>query len=758
MTDEYEENCMIRENTENLTGQDISELIEKEYEAKVWFWNSPQINKAKAFLSSRESVDFMDDDEQAFELVKIFLEDLYSKSGSESYQGNALDVRHFFSYSPKYKNADKQLLILLNQLCQKLFSTSEEVVSKNNAERLNLEIEAILYFRKTRFFTEEMFGLLRKMSNPKEGIIALKIFHENNMEITPSIARLLYSTTEPAHLARIIHSMHVLNLLNNAESWILLEKTFTRWKLAFVTENNNEAKCIASLSKIIFLLSSRKILTVEILHLLLNPESETLLKNTDFIKLQDILLKNELSFPLVIWNAIVATYLELSSTDFQKKMKNLTATVVLLRKNELFLLEILLEPENHDFLMHETYLSNVRSLIHFMRSLNIWNDQRRIQSVFPLFLNFLKANSSEESVKMLGIVLQRLLNQESDLEYYENAFNLVSGENAALKVARLEGLIRYLKRNHLWSPVVKNTVFSPNNALILDYSDFNQLLRKIPPENFNDVWNAIGNIMADTGSFDPDRVENYLNSNFGTLPSRKVCNSEHIENFRLIENYLASINCLMDEEGHNNLEDLMDPDYASLYTLVLGSQSLASQIILIPAPVFIEQAVWKKLLACCRSEDSQRAFKVLIHDLLNHCIVHQEETQGNNRVVVIHSALDDFARLRKILEMARDTEARFRKQNAIAQFVTYIKPDYRNIGQFVQFIQEKNIVAMMHWLKDNVGTLNQNSVFKNVLDNQFCINRPFGCENLSTLQTALEQYLSAPATVFEETKDNACFL
>jgi nitrogen regulatory protein PII len=64
---------------------------------------------------------------------------------------------------------------------------------------------------------------------------------------------------------------------------------------------------------------------------------------------------------------------------------------------------------------------------------------------------------------------------------------------------------------------------------------------------------------------------------------------------------------------------------------------------------------------------------------------------------------------------------------------------FEKVNKFIAVLGDENVDQTIEWLVNNVGALDNGKVFPRCLQELFKIAQPFGCSDLSELQSALER-------------------
>lgn len=295
-------------------------------------------------------------------------------------------------------------------------------------------------------------------------------------------------------------------------------------------------------------------------------------------------------------------------------------------------------------------------------------------------------------------------------------------------------------------PVIMESLLLQENRAFLESESFGKNLNELKsiimrfPRNINITTQHVTDLMCiiitkKNNNFDPDPVGSYL-LGIGAKKYSVVENDQHIENINQIKNYLKNIGFLTADNKDEIQEIFEDPDYSALYTFTFESESLAHQIILIPGDLFIEHNMWDKLLACCTTNGS-------LHEAFYACIseIHRVAIHRNSPTPP-EEQLNSFEQLVTILEKARDEENAYKdKPNSLANSIAYQRPDFSIIVDFVNSIKQEKIQEAIDWLRENPDELQKGrfgKTFKKELEKE----QPFGCSNLTELQSYLEQQVA----------------
>jgi hypothetical protein len=741
---------MLTNRTEQVMGQDLTRQIEDAY-PNGWFGNSSdpaQIQRAKDFLSRHQHVDFLANNAAAFELLHIFLESLTSANFHRDdlrETKDVLDVCHTFSYALTYAGLEAKkstkLLSLLNTLSKKLFNTADRLPPHcsdqcNEDKRDFCEIETLVYFSRTEFFTAEIFGLLRQMRNPKEGVIALKILATHNIPLSPAIENLLITTVQPAHVARILHYLNVLNLLD-IEYIQKFTDAISRWSAFWISDDVDSdtdevfyyiaVDSIVHVTEMLQLFSGANTLTSDKIDFLLESGQDNLLKSENLFWLLDHLLERNPSAIELIWNDMVNPATRYSR-NYVKSLSDITSVI---RAYGQFGLVLFLNPK-YDFLGQD----NFRERFNLLKNLNerCLDHQTEIKErevLLPLLLDLFILNPSKTVVEYLEFLL-RILPLDNKFAHAESILLLAQSKRGEWKLKRLCDVVYGLHlRDDAEPRRILPRVLSPNNLLFLAHEDFERLfclIKEIPTHLHFQVWDEIGESLSKNGRVNYEIIAQHL-APMQAARLRVIANEEHKDNIHQIENYLTRIGFLTDLNKEEVSEILGGLDHTQLYTMNFGDKSLASQIVLIPSDVFIQQNVWNRLLACCEASNSKEAFENLLEEIFNSVM----DLECNE-------LMDDFSTLVNIIKLAEEEERSYRNKNAISKSIHYKIPDYRILNNFLDFLQNKDSAKATRLLYENPSILTANVVFQKAMNNQLAVSKPFGCDNVAKLHNSLEQY------------------
>lgn len=367
-------------NEQRLMGIVLLSLIKRDYIDKKRFafisdyFKAQQIKDAESFLNAHKTTDFLTNDAAAFELINIFLNDFQMPAG---YELLLMDTAQFqyddFSCSrAHYVSQDNELLGLFNNLCKKLFRTAQQTYiykdyNRDVPESDRLEIETLMYFQRTPFFTEGMFRLLRRMPNPKAGVIALKILNESGINITLTIKNLLCSTIQPANLARVLHYVNLFGGLNDRNIG-LLATTIQAWEswqvgqtrqvksIEYDSGDDRGVESIVYLHKMKILamflqsLSLGGILTQEKFDFLMNPGIHYLLEDREFFDLLNQFSSISCGFSSIMWDNFIVHPQQNNAAVLNEKMYRLNCAFHQFTPAiSPIIVAVLLHPENNVF-------------------------------------------------------------------------------------------------------------------------------------------------------------------------------------------------------------------------------------------------------------------------------------------------------------------------------------------------------------------------------------------------------------------------
>lgn len=506
-------------NEQELTGKQLLKFIQTHYLDQIglsllpgssYFFKAAEITEARNFLESRKTINFLTDNAAAFAFIQIFLSGLRTSGIPELLPMNALDIKHSFSYFRI--NSEDILLSFFSQLCEKFFNTSGRVALTQDSDadisrEISLEIQAFMYFQKTSFFTAPMFGLLRKMLNPKEGVIALRILNESNIAITPAIRDLLFLTIQPAHLARVLHYINTLGELNDTNIALLTSavQTWESGTVNYVEHQGEHERSIyfyfhriKGLAMVLQSLSFGAILTKDKFNFLMAPARHSLLEAEDFFDILYTFSVSKIGFPSIIWDNLVANYDENNAALIQQKIGALNVACYHFQSNllRIIIIKILLRPENNAFLIGDYFAKKMivlKALIKlFYPSLLILEDGNytnnrslALENSISFFVAFLRNNPSDKLIESVITLLDLFPSEhrmdthqslavcvqtpvEHRLATCQSILALAQSANAELKIQNLHLLINHLKQRNAWIFENMDAVIFPDNTLFLE--------------------------------------------------------------------------------------------------------------------------------------------------------------------------------------------------------------------------------------------------------------------------------------------------